>query len=58
MKKIGYEVVENINMVVTIRITDDEAGKIARMREFSGFGLKDAIRQANKRLKNFGYEIA
>lgn len=57
MKKATYTIDEQGLMTVTIRV-DCEASKACMMSCFTGFGLEDAIRNANKRLRLFGYEIA
>lgn len=56
MKEATYTINEITLRSVTIRI-DEEASRICRSTCFTGFTLKDAIRQANKRLRVFGYEI-
>ena len=54
--KVGYRLESYNNLVATIYVED--IGPEVGMHSFSGWGVQDAIRKANKRLRLFGYEIA
>ena len=58
MIKTNYEVLPQESIyTVTISLTDwDVAAKVLRF-EFIGFNLKDAIKNANKKLNQFGYYL-
>ena len=56
MKKVSYQIEEETMRSVTIRV-EGEASKVCAMSCFTGFNLKDAIRNANKRLNLFGFEV-
>lgn len=56
MKKAIYKIDEQTLWAVVIRV-DENTSKDCRQSTFIGYNIKDAIRNANKRLNVFGYEI-
>lgn len=58
MIKTEYEILPQKSIyVVTISLLDwDVATKVLRF-EFTGFNLKDAIKNANEKLNQFGYYV-
>lgn len=57
MKEITAHVEEDTIYAVVIAIDDYDAMMACLTRTFTGFNVKDAIREANKRLNLFGYEV-
>lgn len=57
MKEITAHVEQNTIYAVVIAIDDHDAMMDCLTRTFTGFNVKDAVRNANKRLNLFGYEI-
>ena len=59
MKSINgyYRRASKYGSVWVVRIKDTEAMDAVLLQDMTGFGVKDAVRHFNERLKHFGYEI-
>ena len=57
MKQITAHVEQDTIYAVVIAIDDHDAMVACLTRTFTGFNVKDAIRNANNKLKFFGYEV-